>query len=151
MVRYVTVDSFRAWRRRATLAFVLLTFVSSGAAYLAYEAGKRDQANLQAAGRDATTKSCLSGVDLRIATAAGLDDLRQLAITGAPESRGAQFIATTQPSIDRLLSQAAGTKYHAPLPPGTVTPIVADEVRELGREKCQARTNDTFEGSTSNG
>lgn len=147
--RYVTRSEFKWWRRRATIAFVALTLVSSLAAYLAYNAGKRATSNLTAAGRDATTKSCLSGVDLRIAVATGLDDLRQLAVSNATEAQRDPFIAITQPSIDRLLSQAAGRPFHAPLPPGTVTASVADQVREQGVQRCQRRTDSSFDSGRS--
>jgi hypothetical protein len=150
-VRLTDAGNAERRRNRATLAFVLLAFVSSGAGYLAYEAGKSATGNLQAAGRDATTKSCLSGLDLRIAVAAALDDLRQLAVSGAPQMRRDQFIAVTQPSIDRLLSQAAGHEFHAPLPPGKVSAIVADQVRGFGVQRCQERTAATFDTKPAGG
>lgn len=144
--QYVTVEQFAQWRRRAVLAFVALTLISTLAAYLGYTAGRDSDHGLRKNSRAFSLSSCVGGGELRIVIARGFDELRTLAIPkGAPASRVRPFIERTQPAIDRLLSQAAGQRFRAPLPPGTVSPDVIDEVRMLARQRCIERVALTFD------
>lgn len=150
----ITHREFRRWRNIATAAFVALTLISCLAGYLGYNAGQDSQNGLKANATQATYDTCLSGGELRITIARGLDDLRSLALTAqVPSAVREEFIRRTQPAIDRLLTQAAygtsvdeqnGRQYHAPQPPGAVTLTVIDQVRALSLARCKARAADTF-------
>jgi hypothetical protein len=141
---YVTVEQFRSMVNRFLVIFLLTGVLSAVAAFLSYQAGQNDAKS----SRRASVETCRSGTDLRIATAAGLESLRSLAVEYGQSStrERALFIGRTQPPIDELLSQAAGVEYHAPIPPGSVTPKVRQEVLELAEERCQKRADRAFPG-----
>lgn len=144
--QYVTAEQFAHWRARAVFAFAVLTLVATLAAWLAYDAGRDSDTGLRSNAQEFSLASCIGGGELRIVIARGFDELRTLAIPkGAPVERVRPFIERTQPAIDRLLTQAAGQRYRAPLPPGTVSPDVLNEVRMLARKRCIERVALTFD------
>lgn len=152
----VTRAEFEQWLwRRAVPALLIIAAVASLAAYLSFDAGRNSRNGLARAGAQSSFDTCVSGADLRVTIAKGLDDLRSLAINPrrVPEAVADRFTQQTQPAIDTLLTQAAfGTtakerahrQYHAPLPPGTVTPEVVAEVHDLALERCTTRAGSTF-------
>lgn len=150
--QYITRKEFErrasGLRFRMMVALLLVAFAAAVAAWLGYKAGQDSQNGLVRAGREATTRNCISGGDARIATAKGFDDLRRLAIglqTGErPRGDDLKFIVATQPAIDRLLTQAAGKRYRAPLPPGTVSRRVVEQVQALSVLRCQRRVGSSF-------
>lgn len=152
---YVTREEYerrhKAVRDRMWKLFLLSAAVSSlaaGIGYVKYAAVQRAQVQ---ANRTTALQQCLSGGELRVAIAKGTDDLRRLAAglkpDEAPKGRVLVFIRATQPAVDELLTQAAyGTKqeargrtFSAPLPPGTVSQAVIEEVGKLSEERCERR------------
>lgn len=152
----LTRADFDRWLwRRAVPALLIVAAVASLAAYLSYSAGRDSRNGLARAGVESAFSTCLSGADLRVTTAKGLDDLRSLALDPrrVPDAVAERFTRQTQPAIDALLTQAAygttpaerrGREFHAPLPPGAVTLEVAARVHELALERCAARVGSTF-------
>jgi hypothetical protein len=136
---YMTRHEFAQWRNRAAVLFLLLAFVSSAAAYIAYRAGRDSTNGLRQNSSQAALLTCLAGGELRIAVASGFDQLRRLAVQDATPAQLARFIKATQPAIDELLTQAAGKAYHAPLPPGEVNEAVRAHVRDLSAARCAHR------------
>lgn len=139
--------------RRMKILFVVLGLISSVTALYSYDAGRRSAVGLEQNAYDASYASCVSGSDLRIVMADGLDSLRRLAISGnrAPRAVVEQFFEQTQPPIDDLLTQAAyekdsGRRYHVDAPLGEVTDAVQVEVAVLAQERCEARTQAQFPG-----
>lgn len=135
--KYLSVEQFEAWRRRArnrlVVAWLLLAGVSSFAAWVGYEAG-----------RDTDLRSCTSGAEFRVTVAAGFDDLRRLAIGvqpgTKPDSDELDFLQATQPAVDRLLTQAAGSPIH-PGGDGEVTQQVIDNTLAMAHERCKERVS----------
>lgn len=150
-----TVGDHQRYTRKATAAFVALTIISCIAAYLSYTAGQDSRDGLARSAARASFNTCVSGADLRVTNAKGLDDLRSLAIDPrrVPRAVALRFTRQTQPAIDTLLTQAAygstpaerrGREFHAPLPPGSVTLEVAARVHELALARCTSRAGSTF-------
>jgi hypothetical protein len=155
----VTRGEFRRRGRNDRLLFLALALISCIAAFMGYKAGQDSQNGLAHSGARAAFDTCVAGAELRTAVATGLDDLRSLAITRrVPQKVRDRFVRQTQPAIDRLLTQAAygtdrerrGRTFHAPVPPGSVTPDVTAQVRSLSLARCTARVGEAF-GDTRTG
>jgi hypothetical protein len=130
---------------RLVLLFLALAAIASGSAYLGWHANDHATRGLADNAAEATYGTCVSGGELRLATAAGLDELRTLALNArVPRRVRDEFIARTQPAIDELLSQAVGYPFRAPLPPGAVTRPVRESVERAHVARCRKRVARTF-------
>jgi len=121
------------WRRRVLIAFVSLTAIACGSAYLSYQQG-----------RDDTVQRCISGGPFRLTVAQGFDDLRRLAVKGAPDAAQVRFFRQTQPAIDRVLSDTAGERFAVKIPKdaraaeaGRITARIKADVLRLSEERCR--------------
>lgn len=131
-VEVVTASSFREWRRRATIAFVFLTAVATGAAYIGYDASEDSDSGIRAEGEAAVARSCRDRLSLRITMAVALDDLRRAAVqppeTPAEKKAFREFIDRTQSPIESLLGEAAGRSVV------TTGPIDERTIRRVRRD-----------------
>lgn len=137
----MTRGQFRAWRRRATWAFVFLTCVSTGSAYLGWHAGEESDRRTREAAADTAQRACESAVEGRIVQAQGLDDLRRAALPPdrLASPQGIAFLKQTQPAIDTQLSRAAGRVVRSdprlPLSETVVAPLRREGVRRCADDR----------------
>jgi hypothetical protein len=153
--KYLTLDDFAWWRRRAVAAFVVLMFVSAGALYWAVQTGhdstrraRESTVRLRVQAASASLASCYAGKDLRLVIAVAIDDLRRSAIPKGATAATAGvdydlFLTATQGSIDELLRQAA-EKPQPTDPAGPLTLKKQRAVEDLGRRACEKRTLDQY-------
>jgi hypothetical protein len=132
----------RRWAKRATLAFLLLTAVSVGSAYLGYHAGAKSDRNTRSEAQRAVFRSCADRADLRLTVAVGFDELRRSAIAPGQttEARLGAFLTRTQEPIDRLLGEAAGHVVKTE-PEQVVNDRVLDPIRDDATATCQRQAS----------
>lgn len=136
---------FKSWRRRATAAFVLLTVVSTAAAYLGYDAGAdADDADRRAA-RTSDINACTERVKGRIVIAVGFDELRRAAVGDSAEGR--VLLVRTQPVIDRFLSNAVGRPVKLKTNVELSDPVTKP-LQDEGIDACVAEADQTFKTTT---